>query len=252
VTTTILIKNDVLKPNDFATCVTAAGIELEKWKSHWGIDAVLTTDVTVKADMVANITNTKTKAGALGWHDVEGRITATMTGAGVNGENIKAGTPTAYITPSVIHNGTFGYYAPEVYSKPITALGKVIRPAKLRTAARFSEGVVTVLIHELFEMLADANIDKVSMPDALGEQWLVEVCDHTSGELNVIQIGGTYCVVPNATFPSYYDLHGVYPYDLFGIALTPFDTNAKSFYGYSVSPKTKALSKIAKGSVRHI
>ena len=233
-TKTILVKTDQLSAADLATCVQAVNHTLAKWAPKWNITAVATTDSSVPADMVANITNLSRRIGAYGYHNVVNKV------------------PTAWISPASMNNRVFGYYAPASYSKAITSFGKVIKPSVLRTPARYSEGVVTVLIHEILEMLADSNINTLSTPDSTGKEWLVEVCDHVSGIYGIEVINGNTCVIPDATFPSYYDLKGVAPYDLMNSSKTPFDTNSPSFYGYTQDPKTGVQAPIAKGSVHHV
>ena len=213
-TKTILVKTDQLSPADLAVCVQAVNHTLAKWAPKWNITAVATTDATVPADMVANITNLSRRVGAYGYHNVVNKV------------------PTAWISPASMNNRVFGYYAPASYSKAITSFGKVIKPSVLRTPARYSEGVVTVLVHEILEMLADANINTLSAPDSTGKTWLVEVCDHASGYYGTETVAGNVCVIPDATLPNYYSVGSAAPFDLFGLLKTPFDKSAPKFYAY--------------------
>ena len=213
-TKTILVKTDQLSPADLAVCVQAVNHTLAKWAPKWNITAVATTDATVPADMVANITNLSRRVGAYGYHNVVNKV------------------PTAWISPASMNNRVFGYYAPASYSKAITSFGKVIKPSVLRTPARYSEGVVTVLVHEILEMLADANINTLSAPDSTGKTWLVEVCDHASGYYGTETVAGNVCVIPDATLPNYYSVGSAAPFDLFGLLKTPFDKSAPKFYAF--------------------
>ena len=108
-----------------------------------------------------------------------------------------------------------------------------------------------MLVHEIMEMIADAHINTYSSQDACNESWLVEVCDHVSGNYIIEQINSIVAVLPDATLPSYYDLNGVAPFDLSGTSKTPFDTNSPSFYGYAIDPATKKQVAIVKGSIHH-
>ena len=229
---TILATTDCIPAADLANCVTVANRVISKWAPKWGISALVTTDPTVKADMVEHITQLHAKRGALGYHDVE------------------AGIPTAYDDPAVIHNGIYGYYSPPVYNTKVVG-GKIIHLPTLRTKARYGEGVISVFVHECLEMLADAHIDNISAPDKLGLNWMVEVCDHVSGYYGIEVVNGHTCVIPDATFPNYYLLKGGLPLDMYGNSTSPFDTTSPSFYGFTKDPKTEAETPIAKGSIHH-
>ena len=233
--TTILLKPDAgfLSPSDLSNVLKLANDEISKWGAAWEVSALLTADSTVKFDMIAYITDRNRHTGAYGYHEVE------------------RGMPVAYISPSALLHKVYGYYAPPRYSLAIKSKGVVITPAKLRTPARYEEGIVTVLVHECLEMLADAHVDKVSAPDACNEEWLLEPCDHVSGDYIIEQVGPIIAVLPNATLPSYYQLNGVAPFDLNNLSKTPFDTNSPSFYGYAIDPVTKKQTAIVKGSVHH-
>jgi len=229
---TILATTDCIPAADLANCVTVTNRVITKWSPNWGISALVTTDPTVKADMVEHITQLHVKSGALGYHDVE------------NGE------PTAYDDPAVIHNGIYGYYKPAVYNTKVVG-GKIIHLDTIRTPARYGEGVITVFVHEILEMLADGHIDQLSAPDSLGLNWMVEVCDHVSGYYGIELINGHNAVVPDATFRDYYNLKGSNPRDLYGHSLSAFDTTSPSFYGFTKDTKTHKETAILKNSIHH-
>ena len=231
-TLTILATTDCIPTADLANCVTVANRVIAKWGPLWGISALVTTDPTVKVDMVEHITQLHAKQGNLGYHDVE------------NGE------PTAYDDAAVIHNGIYGYYAPAVFNTQVVH-SKIITLNTIRTPARYGEGVVTVFVHEILEMLADAHIDKLSGPDSLGLNWLVEVCDHVSGRYGIEVVNGHNAVVPDATFPNAYVLHSGGPWDMYGGSSSPFDTTSPSFYGVTRDSKTGREIAILKGSIHH-
>lgn len=258
-TYTILVDTDVLHPLDLNNSVAAVNRALAKWAPAWLMAVVVTTDKTLPFDMVAHITNLDQHTGAYGYHTIENGVQLYNVGGGHTivppKDHITPGSvPTAYISPDALLNNVYGYYAPASYSKSITAkiLGKtvVVRQAKLRTPARYREGIVSVLAHEIFEMLADKNLNSKSTPDIIGENWLIEVADHVSGYFTIDNVNGNTCVIPAATYPSFYSLNGKAPYDSKNASSTPFDTTSPSFYGYTQDDKG-ALTAIPKGSVRH-
>lgn len=233
--TVILLRTDSLTLTDFANCIQAANKVLAKWAPKWGIDAVVTADPAAKFDMAANVTDRNRHTSALGYHTVE------------------AGVPTAYISPSALLHNVYGTYTPAHWTAALWNLlrTKITRAAKQTSPARYREGICSVLIHELMEMLADAHIDRLSKPDSLGLNWLVEVADHVSGSYFIEVVNGINCVIPDATFPSYYDLNGKAPFSLNNSVTTPFATTTPTFYGYTKDVKGALLS-IVKGSVHHL
>ena len=210
--TTIFVSTDSIPSSDLANCVEALNRTLLKWAPKWNINATATTDSKVKADMVIKVTDLNRQTGALGYHTVE------------------KGVPTAYCSPRAVGR-TYGHYSPALFTREVKVLGKVIKKAALVHPAIYTQGLVTVIIHEALEMLADANIDHVATaPD--GKKWLVEVCDHVSGIYGTENVAGNICVIPDATFPSYYQSNGVAPFDLFNTEKSAFDRSAPKFYAF--------------------
>ena len=210
--TTIFVSTDSIPFSDLANCVEALNRTLLKWAPRWNIQAVATTDPKVKADMIIKVTDLNRHTGALGYHTVE------------------KGVPTAYCSPRAVGR-TYGHYSPALFTREVKVLGKVVKKATLIHPASYTQGLVTVIIHEALEMLADANIDKTAVaPD--GRNWLVEVCDHASGYYGTETVAGNVCVIPDATLPSYYQFNGMAPFDTFGNLKTPFDKSAPKFYAF--------------------
>ena len=210
--TTIFVSTDSIPSSDLANCVEALNRTLLKWAPKWNINATATTDSKVKADMVIKVTDLNRQTGALGYHTVE------------------KGVPTAYCSPRAVGR-TYGHYSPALFTREVKVLGKVVKKATLIHPAPYTQGLVTVIIHEALEMLADANIDRVATaPD--GKKWLVEVCDHVSGIYGTENVAGNICVIPDATFPSYYQSNGVAPFDLFNTEKSAFDRSAPKFYAF--------------------
>jgi hypothetical protein len=210
--TTIFVTTDTIPATDLANCVEALNRTLLKWCPKWNIQATATTDPKVKADMIIKVTDKNRHTGALGYHTVE------------------AGVPTAYCSPSAVGR-TYGHVINELWTKEVKVLGKVVKKAVLVHPAIYTQGLVTVIIHEALEILADAKLDKTAVaPD--GRNWLVEVCDHAAGYFGTETVNGNVCVIPDATLPNYYSIGSVQPYDLFGNLKTPFDKSSPKFYAY--------------------
>ena len=136
-----------------------------------------------------------------------------MTAVALGYHEVSNGLPIGYIkaTPYGSSRAPLGRYM-----KPITALGKTIMPAK------YLRGLVTVMAHELAEMLIDPNIDQWKT-DGQGRNWLMEVCDHTTGEYaNPLPAYGTNAVLPDFTLPSFYDVAAKAPYSHLNVPVMPF------------------------------
>lgn len=157
------------------------------------------------------LTERNRHVGATGWHGIEG------------------GLPVAYCSPRASYR-LFGKYY-----KPFVIKGKQIY------AARYSEGLVTTICHEIAEMLCDQKITTYSAPDSQGRKWLVEVCDHVFGSFLIYTVAGTDCVLPDVTTPAFYDLKGIAPYSLNNAVSAPFTMTVKG-YGYYAG--AKGLTKI--------
>ena len=214
-TKTILVTTDCLPAADLNNCVEALNRTLAKWCPKWNLTATATSDPKVKADMVIKVTDTNRHTGAYGYHTVENKI------------------PTAYISPSALLHNVYGTFTPAHWSVAIWNLArtKITRAAKQTAPARYREGIVTVIIHEALEMLADKNLDAyATAPD--GKNWLVEVCDHASGFYGTETVNGKVCVIPDATLPNYYSVGSSAPFTTFGNLKTPFDKSAPKFYAF--------------------
>ena len=212
-TITILVTTDAIATHDLDNCVEALNHTLAKWAPKWGITAIATTDSKVKADIIIKVTDKQRHTGAYGYHALENNV------------------PTAWCSPKSVGR-TYGHYTAPLYSREVKILGKVIKPAKLIHGPLYTSGLVTVIIHECLEMLADAHIDQYSKPDRDSREWLIEVADHVAGAYSIETVNGNICVIPDATYPSYYDINAVAPYDLCGAVSAPFARTTSHFYGY--------------------
>jgi len=111
------------------------------------------------------------------------------------------------------------------YTAPITFLGKQL------TKPSYLPGLVTVMAHELAEMLIDPEVN-MTKTDSKGRNWLMEVCDHTVGLIAAtLPIGSSMPVLPDFTLPSFYDVKGKPPYSLLNVPPMPFYL-VPGAYGY--------------------
>jgi len=182
-----------------------AGLVDSKW--DMGNDVVLASPVRLAGQwnlcIVDNFPNPKMQKTALGYHEV------------VNGEPIAYIRADAYGSRSI-----FGTYTAPFKLKNIQIHGE-----------RFVPGVITVIAHELAEMLIDPMVTRLSTPDGKNRQWVLEVCDHTVGLFHGTA-NGVNGVLPDFTTPSFYDdAHGTKPYSYLGVPPAPF-TLVKGAYGY--------------------
>jgi len=134
--------------------------------------------------------------GALGFHDF------------VNG------APVAYINGKH-HCGALG-----IFYKGLVIKGKRI------TSDRYRAGVASVVAHEVAELLLDPDV-KARRTDALGRKWYLEIADHTAGNFLIDGI-----VMPDFTFPAFYDLKGIAPFSHLNKPTAPFTLVKPGGYGY--------------------
>jgi hypothetical protein len=135
----------------------------------------------------------------------------------------------------VLNNYPIGYILAHPYGTQRPALGRYTKPitflGKQLTKPSYLPGLVTVMAHELAEMLIDPQIN-MTKADSKGRNWLMEVCDHTVGSY-IIDMP-TYKatpVMPDFTLPSFYDVKGKQPYSLLNVPPMPFYL-VPGAYGY--------------------
>lgn len=143
---------------------------------------------------------------------------------------LKNGVPVAYCSPKAAGR-LFG-----TYIKALVVKGKTIH------GELYSPGLVSVICHEVAEMLVDPYITTISSEDFKGRKWLIEVCDHVFGSYQVYKSSGTNCVLPDITTPAFYDKNGVGPYSLFNATVAPFIMTKKG-YAYWIDANGK-LTKV--------
>jgi len=212
-TTLALINDEAISAADMQTLAKALKNFCDRVTTAWNLPAVTVVTTPTPGAWTIHLTEAKRVTGALGYHTVE------------------AGVPVAYVSLKAVSSKLWGIYYPARFFKKLQ-----ISPAI------YSQGLITVLCHEVAEMLCDPVINNVSGKDAQGRQWLIEVCDHCYGSYATITVDGKVCVLPDVTTPAFYDLNGKAPYTIFDSVKAPFTMTPKG-YGYYKS-STGALVKI--------
>jgi hypothetical protein len=129
------------------------------------------------------------------------------------------GLPIAYIRAN-----SFSFRpATGLYKAPIIARGKAI------TKERMADGLATVVMHEIAEMLVDPFITERRV-DGQSRPWILEICDHTKGLFKIVTKNATV-VAPDFTNPAFYDIKGIAPLSHCNVPLKPF-TLVAGAYGY--------------------
>lgn len=213
--TTIRIINDAqISDTDFDKIVKAIKYFIPKVTSAWGINSVNveTNGVPVTGDWLIYATEAKRKVGASGYH------------------TLLNGNPVAYCSPKA-SGRLFG-----TYIKALTIKGKLIHKDL------YTPGLVSVICHEIAEMLCDPYVQTISAEDSKGRKWLIEVCDHVFGSYETYAVDNTNCVLPDVTTPAFYNLQAPGPYSIFNAAVTPFVMTPKG-YAYWMD-STGKLQKI--------
>ena len=217
--TAVFIKSDVESDSEIANIETKVAYFLSVLSPTTKIDTVAQ-----PGDDVISITRLNRHTGAAGYHV------------------LLNGVPTGFVYPDAV-GGEWGYYRPAIYGADIykTVLGKriLLRKGILRTPEKMLPGMITILCHELAEMLADGDVATYSAPNARGESWLIEPCDWVEGTFWMKKIGNDVCVFPNVALPAFTDVNNkTGPYDIMGLVKAPFQC---------VGPGKMAWGKINNG-----
>ena len=212
-TTLALINDEAISAADMQTLSKALKNFCDRVTTAWNLQPVTVVTAPTPGAWTIHLTELKRATGALGYHTVE------------------AGVPVAYVSLKAVVSKLWGVYYPARFFKKLQ-----ISPAI------YTQGLITVLCHEVAEMLCDPAINTVSGKDAQGRQWLVEVCDHCYGSYASITVDGKVCVLPDVTTPAFYDVNGKGPFTIFDSVKAPFTFTPKG-YGYYKSA-TGALVKL--------
>ena len=196
-----LVNQAGIADNDFHTLVTAVDYFGSVVTKAWGAPSLTVT--TDPGDWVIYVTDLHRQLGAAGYHTVI------------------AEKPTGYVSPKGSGSTLFGTFYPAKYLKSI----------KKTIAERYISGLVTVVCHELAEMICDPIIQTYSKPDSLGRSWLIEVGDHAFGNFFNKTFFNQVCVFPDITTPAFYDVKGKAPFSIANLLTAPFTMSAKG-YGY--------------------
>lgn len=191
--------------------------QIAELKTKWPLPEVDVTTVAEPGAWTAIISTKGRKLGADGYHNVT-----------------RAGIPFALIVPGSGIN-PYGTYR---LGRLAYKIGSVLFPAR---AEYKRSGVLTVLVHEVVEMLVDPFLKTASKPDSKGRKWLIEVCSTSvMGGYYMKKIAGKFCILPNISYPSAYDLDGVAPFDFMGVLKAPFTVTTKS-YPYQITDEGKLI-----------
>ena len=191
--------------------------QIAELKTKWPLPEVEVITVAEPGAWTAIITTQGRKLGADGYHNVT-----------------RAGIPFALIVPGTGRN-PYGTYR---YGRLAFKIGSVLFPAR---AEYKRSGVLTILVHEVIEMLVDPFLKTASKPDSKGRKWLIEVCSTSvMGGYYMKKIAGKNCILANYSYPSAYELCGVAPFDHMGVLKAPFTVTAKS-YPYQITDEGKLV-----------
>lgn len=167
----------------------------------WGLPLTIVSGTASQGSWNIHLSEANRHVGAAGYHQMVNNL------------------PVAWCSPKAAVQ-TFGtYYPPRKLSLLKT------------TAPIYSIGLITVICHELAEMLCDPAIQTLSAVDKKQRKWLVEVCDHVFGVYFPMVVNGLTMVVPDVTTPAFYSLTAKGPYDLQEAVKAPFTLTPKG-YGY--------------------
>ncbi len=197
-----LVNDAKIAENDFHTLVVASEYFANIVAKAWGQSAVTVSQDA--GDWTLYVTDLHRHLGAAGYHTVEN------------------GKPVAYVSPKSCGVQVFGQYTPSKYLKSI----------KKTIAERYVSGLITVICHEIAEVMCDPDIATLSSKDASGRTWLVEVGDHAFGGFFNKTFFGKLCVFPDITTPAFYDLNGKAPFSIANLLTGPFKMSPKGYAYY--------------------
>ena len=211
--------NDGGVPDDvMAVYKTVLEVQIAELKTKWPLPEVDVITTAEPGAWTAIISTKGRKLGADGYHNVT-----------------RAGIPFALIVPGSGINPYGTYRLGRLAYKS----GSVLFPAR---AEYKRSGVLTVLVHEVIEMLVDPFLKtRTEQADPQGRRWLIEVCSTSvMGGYYMKKIAGQLCILPNFSYPSAYDSQGVAPFDYMGVLKKPWTVTARS-YPYQLTDEGKLV-----------
>ena len=203
----LVLESESCSTTDFQSIVDAVTQFVPMVTKAWGLPAYSVTSSAVRDPKAWNVAildtfpNPALMNKAYGYHEA------------ING------LPIAYIRAN-----SFSFRAATgLYKAPLMVRGRQVTPE------RMAEGMATVVMHEIAEMLVDPFI-KERRADATGRPWVLEICDHTKGLFKIVTKNAVV-VAPDFTNPAFYDLKGIAPLSHCNVPLKPF-TLVAGGYGY--------------------
>ena len=139
------------------------------------------------------------------------------------------GLPIAYIRANSFSTRA----ATGLYKAPLLVRGKAVTPERL------GDGLATVVMHEIAEMLVDPFIKERRVAGD-GKSWILEICDHTKGLFKIVTKNAVV-VAPDFTNPAFYDLKGIAPLSHCNVPLKPFTLVAGAYGFWDNQGKITAL-----------
>jgi hypothetical protein len=124
-----------------------------------------------------------------------------------------------------------------VYKKPFILKGRQINPARMRS------GLISVVAHEVSEMIVSPLMDNFTLPDSAGKSWRVEVCDPVLGAYYYEAVDGVDCVFPDFVLPSFWDVKASGPYSYLGTAKAPM-VWARGSYAWFKTGVSRLLTRV--------
>lgn len=139
--------------------------------------------------------------------------------------------------------GKFHYPIVELAHK----IGTLLFPT--RTFGKFSilsQGMITALVHEILEAVADPNINMLSEPSPAGQQWLEEICDPVARNYFkwTDPVTKQDCALPDFVYKAFYSKTATGQMSFLHSISTPF-TKAKGGYAYFADLVTKMFKPVA-------
>jgi hypothetical protein len=203
----LVLESKACSTTDFQSIVDAVTQFVPMVTKAWSLPEYTVTTFTTRDPLAWNVVildtfpNTALMGKAYGYHDSINDL------------------PIAYIRAN-----SFSFRpATGLYKAPVILRGRTV------TKERMAEGMATVVMHEIAEMLVDPFV-KERRVDGQSRPWVLEICDHTRG-LFKIATKNAIVVAPDFTNPAFYDIKGIAPLSHCNVPLKPF-TFVDGAYGF--------------------
>ena len=160
------------------------------------------------------ITKRNRKIGIAGFHTVEN------------------GIPAIYVVPRTDRLGYFHKGTPAKPYVPARKIGAITLKARPAVPARpdtVRSGKLSTIAHEVAEVLGDPLIQTLSNTDSLGHPYLREITDPVHGLCYNLVVNGFNCILPDTCLPNWYEQGSMYPYDVMGWCVAPFQKSPRGY-----------------------